>query len=158
MNLAFYICIDVRETVEWRSNDAQLTPKERSFTFSHTFCSLEDRSAVVERSPVSRSLQSKRLVTTKWRLSNDWPTIAERVQRSAKVNQTFHEWELVCMFKTFFPDQRSTPISGDYWCSLAFTQGSSGAIPATIGDYQRFLKRHRTLTRTSWCDGPISNK
>jgi hypothetical protein len=61
------------------------------------------------------------------------------------------------MFKTFFPDQRSTPILGDYRRSLAFTQRSSGAILATMGDLQRFPKRHITLTRTSWCDGPISS-
>ena len=60
------------------------------------------------------------------------------------------------MFKTYFPDQRSPPIPGDHRRSLAFTQPSSGAIPAIMGDYQRFLKRYRTLTRTSCFDGPLT--
>src|SRR4029434_4979394 len=63
------------------------------------------------------------------------------------------------MFKTFFSDQvlrRSPTITDDYQRSPAFTQRSSGAIPATMDDYQRFLKRHRTLTRTLWCDGALS--
>ena len=41
-------------------------------------------------------------------------------------------------------------------CSPAFTQGSAGAIPATIGDYQHFLKCQnvkKMLTRTPLCDG-----
>jgi hypothetical protein len=41
-----------------RTNDAQLTPKGRLLTFSHTFFALEDRLEVVERWPVSRSLQT----------------------------------------------------------------------------------------------------
>jgi hypothetical protein len=61
------------------------------------------------------------------------------------------------MFKTFFPDQRSIPIPGDYRSSLSFTQRSYGAIQATMGYLQRYPKRHRTLTRT-WCDGPITWK
>ena len=54
------------------------------------------------------------------------------------------------MFKTFLfsPDQCSPPILGDHRRSpIAFTQRSYGAIPATMGDYQRFLKRQKTLTR-----------
>lgn len=46
-------------------------------------------------------------------------------------------------------------FSADYQCSPAFTQNSSGAIPATTVDYQRFHKHHRMLTGTLWCDGPI---
>src|SRR4029434_5905606 len=58
--------------------------------------------------------------------------------------------------QNFFLDQRSPPITDDYrrlQRSPAFTQSSSGAIPATMDDYQHFLSHHRTLTRTSWCDG-----
>ena len=47
-------------------------------------------------------------------------------------------------------------ITDDYRRSLAFTQCSSGAIPGTMGDLQRFLKRQKTLTRTSWCDGSFT--
>src|SRR4029434_3788409 len=46
-------------------------------------------------------------------------------------------------------------FSADHRRLPAFTQLSSGAIPATMDDYQRFLKRHRMLTRTLWCDGPM---
>jgi hypothetical protein len=48
--------------------------------------------------------------------------------------------------KLFSPDQRSPPIPGDHRHSLALTQRSAGAILSAMGDYQRFLKRHRTLT------------
>src|SRR4029434_10388307 len=62
---------------------------------------------------------------------------------------------------TFFRSQpsvlrRSPPITDDYQRSPAFTQCSSGALPATMDDYQRFLKLHRT--RTSWCDGALKHK
>ena len=50
----------------------------------------------------------------------------------------------------------SSPITDGYQRSPAFTQRSSGAIQVTTDDYQRFLKRHRTLTRTLWCDGALN--
>ena len=56
-------------------------------------------------------------------------------------------WELLCTFKTFFPVQRSPPIPGDHWHSLAFIQCSSGAIPATMGSYECFLN-----VRKRWPD------
>lgn len=45
---------------------------------------------------------------------------------------------------------RSPPNSDDYRHSPAFTLRSSCAIPATISDYQRFIKRYKI-----WCDVPI---
>ena len=51
------------------------------------------------------------------------------------------------MFKTLFSDQRSPTITDDYQRSSAFTQRSSGAIPATTDDYQRFLKRSLVHSR-----------
>jgi hypothetical protein len=104
---------------------------------------------------------------TKKRLSNGWLTIAELVQRSAKVSKTFSNvlqrleikrwrtlaWVRTCVHvQNFSPDLRSPPIPVDYRrphnVLLALPQ-------ATMGDYQCFVKRHRTLTRTSSCDGPL---
>src|SRR4029434_7097568 len=63
------------------------------------------------------------------------------------------------MFKNVLSDQRSPPITDDYrrlQRSPAFTQSSSGAIPATMDDYQLLLSHHRTLTGASWCDGAFN--
>src|SRR4029434_3028967 len=60
--------------------------------------------------------------------------------------------ELLCMFKK----KIRTSVHDDYQRSPAFTQRSSGAISATMDDSQCFLKRHRTLTRSLWCDGAFS--
>ena len=62
------------------------------------------------------------------------------------------------LVQNFFPDQRSPPIPSDHRRSLAFTQHSSGTIKETMGDYQRFLKRQKTLSRTSWCDGSLERR
>ena len=75
-----------------------------------------------------------------------WSTFSERLKLN--VEERWCQGELLRMFKTFFLDQRSPPIPSDHRRSLAFTQRSSGAIPATMGDYQRFLKRQKTFART----------
>lgn len=72
------------------------------------------------------------------------------------IEECWSQCELLCMFKTLFSDLCSPQIPGNHRCLLAFIQRSSGAILATMGDYPRFLKLHRKLTRTSWCDGPIT--
>ena len=54
------------------------------------------------------------------------------------------------MFKTLLPNQYPPPIPGDHGRPIAFTQCSSGAIPATTGDYQCFLKRQKKNVMVSW--------
>ena len=73
-------------------------------------------------------------------------------------NAGLHENVCACS-KLYFRTSvlhRSPTITDDYQRSSAFTQRSSGAIPATTDDYQRFLKHWQTLTRTLWCDGAFT--
>ena len=84
-----------------------------------------------------------------------WSTFSERLNstlKNADVSDNF-----LRIFKTFLPIHRSLPIPGDHRRSLVFKQRPSGAVPATMGDCQRFLKRLKALTRTSWCDGSFKN-
>ena len=72
-----------------------------------------------------------------------WSTFSERL--NPNVDERRCQRELLCMFKTCFSDQRSPPIPGDHRRSLAITQCSSGAIPGTMGHYQRFIKARKRL-------------
>jgi hypothetical protein len=111
-NLAFYICINVRETVE---------------------CVLSGSSKMFHKS--SQTFFSV------------WKSNVEELWCDCKL-----------YVQNFFPDQRSPPSPCDYLRLLAFTQRSSCAIPATIGDYRCFHKCHRTLTKTSSCDGSLKRR
>ena len=89
-----------------------------------------------------------------------FPTVFSRVLQTRKNQELFRKGlEEPMTFRsvsvrTFVYVQNffsRPPIPGDHRRSLAFTQRSSGDIPATMGDYQRLLKRQKTLTRTLTC-------
>ena len=66
--------------------------------------------------------------------------------KNAGVSENFCACSKLFSGPTFSTDSRR---------SRTFTSvhtSSLGPIPVTMGDYQRFLKRQKTLTRTSWCD------
>ena len=67
-----------------------------------------------------------------------WSTFSERLKLN--VEKRWFQGELLCMFKTFFS---GPAFSSDHRRSLAFTQRSSGAIPATMDDYQRLFHAFR---------------
>ena len=85
--------------------------------------------------------------------------VGKVVQRSANVLQRspafkIKRWRTLVSMITFVHVQNfifGPAFSVDHWRLPAFTQCSSGAIPATAGDFH-FLKRHWTLTRKLWCD------
>ena len=71
--------------------------------------------------------------------------------KNAGVSENF------CACSKLFSGRAFSADFGDHGHSLAFTPHSSRTIPATIGNYQRFLICHKTLARTSLCEGSLTH-